>query len=189
MEMNTDPYQYRAYNEQTGWSGQESAREAVAYPQKPAPTGNGERPRQRESGVKPGSAAARMPKARAMQLVDRLKKALVVASLVSFSAFGGVIAYHQVNTVTTAAHTSSTTTQSTQTPSSQNTNSNSSDNQGFFGQQGGSNVGSGTSSQSSSSGSSASSQNSSSGSSSSGQSTSSGSSNAIPAPVTGSHTS
>lgn len=47
-----------------------------------------------------------MPKARALALVNTLKKSLVVASLAAFVSFGGLAAFHQVGT--TASNTAST---------------------------------------------------------------------------------
>lgn len=110
-----------------------------------------------------------MPKARALALVNTLKKSLVVASLAAFVSFGGLAAFHQVGT--TASKTASTS--STSTSSSQNSSKN------ILKQTGGNKIGTSTSSKgttSSSSSSSSSSQGTSSGTSSSSSSAASGSS-------------
>ncbi len=104
----------------------------------------------------------RMPKARALALVRSFKRWLVVASLVSFGTFSGLVAFHHVGTTTTANHTSSGSSQAAPASTSSSQNSNS-----FFNQQGGNNFGSSNSSQGSTS----------------------GSSNSSQAPVSGSHTS
>jgi hypothetical protein len=126
-----------------------------------------QRPQQRDGGQKP-KVVERMPKARALALVSKFKKGLVVASLVSFGTVSGLAAFHQIGTTTSStSKTSSGSSQSTSTPSSKNSSS--------FLNQGGNNLGSSSSSTGSTSSSS-----SSSGSSSSSSSTQS---------VTGSHTS
>jgi hypothetical protein len=83
-----------------------------------------------------------MPKARALALVNTLKKSLVVASLAAFVSFGGLAAFHQVGT--TASKTA--TTSSTSTSSSQNSSKNT------LKQTGGNKIGTSTSSQGTSSG-------------------------------------
>lgn len=87
-----------------------------------------------------------MPKARALALVNTLKKSLVVASLAAFVSFGGLAAFHQVGT--TASNTASTS--STSTSSSQNSGKN------ILKQSGGTKIGTSSSSQGTSSSSSSS---------------------------------
>lgn len=128
-----------------------------------------QRSQQKDGGQKP-KVAERMPKARALALVSKFKKGLVVASLVSFGTVSGLAAFHQVSTTSsTTSKTSSGSSQSTSTSSSQNGSS--------FLNQGGNNLGSSSSSTGSTSSSS---------SSSSGSSSSSSSSQSS---VTGTHTS
>jgi hypothetical protein len=86
-------------------------------------------PRQRVQTPPP----ARMPKARALALVNVFKKSLVVMSLATFASFSGLVAYHQIST--TASQKSST---STTTSSSQQKNNT------FFNQQGDNNLGTST---------------------------------------------
>ena|SRR2546421_4423542 len=109
-----------------------------------------QRPQQRRVDQKP-KPPERMPKARALALARTLKKWLVIASLVSFGTFSGLVAYHQVSTTNTANHTSSGSSQATPASTSSSSSQNSN---GFFNQQGGNNFGSSNSSQGSSSGSS-----------------------------------
>ncbi len=99
---------------------------------------------QRSVGQKPGTQA-KMPKAKALEIANALKRTLAVASIISFGMFGGLVAIHQVGTTTTqSTHSTSgsSNTSSTSTSSSQNSNN-------FFNQQGGNT--SGTSSSTSSS--------------------------------------
>jgi hypothetical protein len=99
---------------------------------------------QRITGQKPVKPA-KMSKARALKLVNALKRTLAVASIISFGMFGGLVAMHQVGTTTTQSTqstSSSSNTSSKSTSSSQNSNN-------FFKQQGGNT--SGTSSSTSSS--------------------------------------
>jgi len=123
---------------------------------------------QRDVGQKP-RAAEKMPKKRALALARTLKRWLVVASIVGFGTFGGLVAFHQVGTTASQISSGSSKTNSTSSSSSKNSNN-------FLKQQGGNT--SGTSSSSSSNSSSSSSSTSSS-------STSSSSSK----PVTGTSTS
>ena len=93
-------------------------------------------------------APEKMPKARALALAKTLKRGLVVASIVGFGTFSGLVALHQVGT---------TASQSTKTSSGSSTNStsnSSSQNSNSFLNQGGNNLGSSTSSSTSASGSS-----------------------------------
>src|SRR5438552_6642147 len=139
-----------------------------------------ELPRPRNSGLpqhgvgqKP-RAAEKMPKTRALALVRTLKRWLVVASIVSFGTFGGLVAFHQVGTTASQISSGSSKTNSTSSSSSKNSNN-------FLKQQGGNTSGTSSSSSSNSSTSKSSSSNSSTSSS----STSSSSSK----PVTGTSTS
>ncbi len=103
---------------------------------------------QRYTGQKSGKQA-KMPKERAMQLANALKRTLAAASIIGFGIFGGLVALHQVSTTTTQSTqstSSSSNTSSNSTSSSQNSNN-------FFNQQGGNT--SGTSSSTTSSNSSA----------------------------------
>ncbi len=117
------------------------------------------RPPQKGAVQKPRQPE-RMSKARVLALVRSFKKWLVVASIVTFGSFSGLVAYHQVST-TAINHTSSGSSQSTSSSSSSSSNSSSSSSNssnsssnGYFNQQGSSNFGSSSSSQSSVSGSS-----------------------------------
>jgi len=83
---------------------------------------------QRSAGQKAGTQA-KMPKARALDLANSLKRTLAVASIIGFGMFGGLVAMHQVST------TSSQSTQSTS--GSSNTSSSSQNSNNFFNQQGG----------------------------------------------------
>lgn len=120
-----------------------------------------------------------MPKARALALVDKMKKSLVVVSLAAFVSFGGLAAFHQVG-VSANKTASTSSTSSTTSTSSQSSSKN------FLKQTGGSNTGtssssSGTSSGTSGSSSTGSSSSTSQGSSSSTSSTGSSSSSSSPA--------
>src|SRR5207245_2228404 len=87
----------------------------------------------------------KMPKARALALVRTLKRWLVVASLVSFGTFSGLVALHQVGSTTVASQSSSTSSGSSQTTSSSNSSTQNSSSS--LNQQGGNNIGSSSSSQ------------------------------------------
>ena len=98
---------------------------------------------QRGVGQKP-RAAEKMPKTRALALVRTLKRWLVVASIVSFGTFGGLVAFHQVGTTASQISSGSSKTNSTSSSSSKNSNN-------FLKQQGGNTSGTSSSSSSSSS--------------------------------------
>ncbi len=66
---------------------------------------------------KPGTQA-KMPKARAMELANALKRTLAVASIISFGMFGGLVAMHQVGAITTQSTSGSSNTNSNQNTSS-----------------------------------------------------------------------
>ena len=97
-------------------------------------------------GKKPGTPA-KMPKARAVELANALKRTLAVASIISFGMFGELVAMHQVGTTTTQSTQS--TSGSSNTSSNQNSSSQNSNN--FFNQQGGNTSGTSSSTSSSSS--------------------------------------
>ncbi len=84
-----------------------------------------------------------MPKARALALVNTLKKSLVVAALAMFVSFSGLAAFHQVST--TASKTTSVSSTSSSS-SSQSSGKN------ILNQTGGSNIGTSSASQGTSSG-------------------------------------
>ena len=66
---------------------------------KRSPVVENQRPQQRD-GVQKPKVAERMPKAKALALVSKFKKGLVVASLVSFGTVSGLAAFHQIGTTT-----------------------------------------------------------------------------------------
>jgi len=147
--METNPYEY---DRTIPWIPQQNQLYEGRYvtdraSQQRSPDLQDQRPQQRRVDRKP-KPPERMPKAGALALARTLKKGLVIASLLSFGAFSGLVAYHQVGTTTTA-NTSSGSSQATPASTSSSQNSN-----GFFNQQGGNNFGSSNSSQGSSSGSS-----------------------------------
>src|SRR3989440_5307349 len=98
---------------------------------------------QRDVGQKP-RAAEKMPKKRALALARTLKRWLVVASIVGFGTFGGLVAFHQVGTTASQISSGSSKTNSTSSSSSKNNNN-------FLKQQGGNTSGTTSSSSSSSS--------------------------------------
>src|SRR5204863_10066262 len=89
-------------------------------------------------------AAEKMPKTRALASVRTLKTWLVVASIVGFGTFGGLVAFHQVGTTATQISLGSSKTNSTSSSSSKTRNN-------FLKQQGGNTSGTSSSSSSSSS--------------------------------------
>jgi len=106
---------------------------------------------QRAVGQKP-AALAKMPKARALALARTFKKWLVVASIVGFGTFSGLVALHQVGT--TASQSTHTSSGSSTTSTTTSTSSSTSQNSNSFLNQGGNNLGTSTSSSTSASGSS-----------------------------------
>lgn len=146
--METYPYEYDRYNQPTvGRSRQQQNYEGRSFPansnqpqayaptltrqrvpqaggsqklnqqQSYAPTPTQQRVPQAGATQKPKGPKP-MPKARALALVNTLKKSLVVASLAAFVSFGGLAAFHQVGaTATKTASASTTSTSSTQTNS------------------------------------------------------------------------
>src|SRR5437763_16909871 len=57
---------------------------------------------QQRGGDQKPKPPQRMPKVRALALARTFKKWLVIASLVSFGTFSGLVAFHQVGATTTA---------------------------------------------------------------------------------------
>ncbi|HVB22911.1 MAG TPA: hypothetical protein VNG51_13290 [Ktedonobacteraceae bacterium] len=167
--MATNPYEYDRYNQSiTGKPQQQHNYENRSFPanlnqkQSYVPTyqwlpqtGAAQRPNQQQ-GYAPvqqrvpqaavsqkakAQKAKPMPKARALALVNTLKKSLVVAALATFVSFSGLAAFHQVSTTA-----SKTTSVSSTSSSSQSSGKN------ILNQTGGSNIGTSSSSQGTSSG-------------------------------------
>ena len=182
--METNPYEY---NTPVQWRPQQNQLYEGRYvtartrPQQP-PVLQNYRPQAGSGNQKP-RPPEKMPKAQALALARTFKKWLVVASLVSFGTFSGLVAFHQVGSTTTSNQSTSTSSGSSSTSSSKSSSQNSSN----FLNQGGNNVGSSSSSQGSTSGSSSSSSSSSSTQGSTSGSNSSSSSSSTP--VSGTHTS
>src|SRR5579859_3545691 len=102
---------------------------------------------QRPTGQKP-KGPQKMPKAQAMALADRLKRAVAVASFIGFGTFSGLATLHQVGTTTTQSTQSSSGSSSSNSSNSTNSSSSSSQSSNNFLNQQGGNTG-GTSSSSS----------------------------------------
>ena len=150
--METNPYEY---DTSVQWRPQQNQLYEGRYVsprtgQQQPPVLQNQRPQLRSGNEKP-KPPEKMPKARALALARSFKKWLVVASLVSFGTFSGLVAFHQVGSTTTASRSTSTSSGSSQTTSSSKSSSSN------FLNQGGNNVGSSSSSQGSTSGSSSSS--------------------------------
>ncbi len=143
MEMN--PYEYDRTSQGTPQQNQMfQNKPAAAQDGQPSVQAQNQKLTQRSVGHKPGTQA-KMPKARALELANALKRTLAVASIIGFGMFGGLVAMHQVGTTTTSSTQStsgSSNTSSKSSSSSQNSNN-------FLQQQGGNT--SGTSSTSSNS--------------------------------------
>ncbi len=112
--------EYRPLNLPYQRSGNDSmqatqSRGQQAFPQQQVPPTRTQR--------QPGPA--KMPKAKALSLVRRLKQGVVVASLLSFGTFGALVVNHTVGTTTSQASTS-TTTSTTKTTTSTPTSTSSS---------------------------------------------------------------
>lgn len=155
--METNPYQYDNYVRTVPRVPQQNQYSEGRYVT--APTSQqrsavlpNQRLQQRGGAHSPKSAE-RMPKARALALARTLKKWLVIASLVSFGTFSGLVAYHQVATAATSTKSGESKQKTVSATPSSSQNSNNS----FFKQQGGNNFGSDSSSSTSASGSSSSS--------------------------------
>jgi len=135
--VETNPYNY---DTAIPWVPQQNqfyrGGDGRVYTNQRAPVVQNQRPQQRD-GVQKPKQAERMPKSRALALVSKFKKGLVVASLVSFGTVSGLAAFHQIGTT-------SSTTSKTSSGSSQSTSS--SQNSSSFLNQGGNNLGSSSSS-------------------------------------------
>src|SRR5947209_6547945 len=119
--METNPYEYNGYHEYNGYPQsvpripQQRQFAAGSYVNAPAsqpsyqhsPVVPQQKPQQKSGPQKPKSPE-RMPKARALDLARTLKKWITIASLASFSMFGGLVAYHQVSTAATQTASGST---------------------------------------------------------------------------------
>lgn len=164
--MQTNPYEYDNYNQPVAWIPQQNqlkppyeGRYVREYTRQSQPS-NIQNHRLQPATAKEQKPKApdRMSKARALALVRKFKKVLVVASIVSFGSFSGLAAYHQVITTTSQASsnthaTGSSSNSSSSTSNSSSSSSNTSSSSGsYFNQQGGSNFGSSNSSSSSASG-------------------------------------
>ena len=167
--MQTNPYEYDNYNQPVAWIPQQNqvkppyeGRYVREYTRQPQPS-NIQNQRLQPSTAKERKPKApeRMSKARALALVRKFKKVLVVASIMSFGSFSGLAAYHQAITTTSQASSSTHTTGSSSNSSSSTSNSSSSSSSSsntssssgsYFNQQGSSNFGSSNSSSSSASG-------------------------------------
>jgi hypothetical protein len=150
--METNPYEY---DTSVQWRPQQNQLYEGRYVsartgQQQPPVLQNQRPQLKNGNQKP-RPPEKMPKARALALARSFKKWLVVASLVSFGTFSGLVAFHQVGSTTTASRSTSTSSGSSSTTSSSKSSSSN------FLNQGGNNVGSSSSSQGSTSGSSSSS--------------------------------
>ncbi len=156
--METNPYQY---DTTVRWIPQQNqlyeGRHVTARTGQPQPPVLQNQRPQPGSGIQKPRPPEKMPKARALALAHTLKKWLVIASLVSFGTFSGLVAFHQVGTTTSQTNqtnkASPGSSQATPTTSSSSQNSD-----GFLKQQGGNNFGTSSSTQGSTSGSSSSAQ-------------------------------
>ncbi len=70
-------------------------------------------PRQQVSPTRKQPAPAKMPKAKALALLRKLKQGIVVASFLSFGTFSALAVSHTVGATTTSTSTSTSTTAST----------------------------------------------------------------------------
>jgi hypothetical protein len=105
MPQTNQFYEGRNFSPQGGWQRQPRPQPS-ALPQ----SGVGQQPKK---------APVKMPKARVLAMANRLKKGLVIASIMGFGMFGGLATLHQVGTTTTATTNKASST-SMQTSSSQN---------------------------------------------------------------------
>ncbi len=141
--METNPYRYDTYPS-FGNSQQQShaARVRLAPGEGSVLSGRFHT----EAGAQKSSVVGKMPKARALALAQKLKRGVVVASVLGFGAISGLIAFQQSAAAT--ATTSSTTSNSSQSSQSNSPSSSSSQDSGsFWGQQGRNNFGDQNSSQ------------------------------------------
>ena len=132
--MQTNPYDD---DRPLGWIPQQNrlneARYAPAHPSHQPASLQYQEWQQRVQDQKP-KRKERMPKARALELVNVYKNRLIVASLVIFGLLSGLVAFHQVG----AAANQGQVNPSQSAPVTQPSNG------GFFNQQGGNNFGSGS---------------------------------------------
>src|SRR5437588_11572790 len=119
METNTYEYdtsiqwkpQQNQFYEGRYVSPRTGQRPPVLQKQRPQPGSGNQKPRPPQ----------KMPKAQTLALARMFKKWLVVASIVSFGTFSGLVALHQVGSTTTTSN--STSSKSSQTTSTSNTSS------------------------------------------------------------------
>ena len=102
--METNPYEY---DTSVQWRPQQNQFYEGRYVsprtgQQQPPVLQNQKPQLRNGNQKP-KPPEKMPKARALALARSFKKWLVVASLVSFGTFSGLVAFHQVGSTTTAS--------------------------------------------------------------------------------------
>ena len=152
--MERNPYEYNNYEQFVPWQSQQQQYEGshtVRHTLQRNPVLQAQRPSQGGAGQKP-KLAKPMPKARALELVSKFKKWIIVASLATFVSIGGCAAFQQVS-ATTNTTSSNTAAASTSSNSTSSTSSNtaaastssaqqSSNNNSSFLNQGGSNIGS-----------------------------------------------
>src|SRR2546430_10050945 len=115
--METNPYEY---DTSVQWRPQQNQFYEGRYVsprtgQQP-PVLQNQRPQLRSGNQKP-KPPEKMPKARALALARSFKKWLVVASLVSFGTFSGLVTFQQVGSTTTATGSTSTSSGSSSTSS------------------------------------------------------------------------
>ncbi len=154
--MERNPYEYNNYEQFVPWQSQQQQYEGndtVRHTLQRNQVLQAQRPSQGGAGQKP-KLAKPMPKARALEMVSKFKKWIIVASLATFVSIGGCAAFQQVSATTnttssnTAAastasnSTSSTASNSTSSTTSTSSSQQSSNNNSSFLNQGGSNIGS-----------------------------------------------
>ena len=126
--METNPYEYDSYNKSVAWIPQQNqpdppyeGRYVRQYTRQQPSNVQNQRLQPAAGKEQKPKAPERMSKARALTLVHKFKKALVVASVVGFGSFSGLAAYHQA--ITTTSQTSSNTHTTPATGSSSNSSS------------------------------------------------------------------
>jgi len=129
--METNPYEYNSNNESVAWTPQQNrpdppyeGRYVREYTRQQQPSNVQNQKLQLAGKEQKPKAPERMSKARALNLVHKFKKVLVVGSIVGFGSFSGLAAYHQA--ITTTSQTSSNTQSTPATGSSSNSSSSSS---------------------------------------------------------------
>ncbi len=149
--MGTNLYEYdqngRLVPRTPSWNQPVEGRNVTArINQQHSPVLPNQRSQQKEQRHAP--KLVRMSKAQVLALTHRLKRWLIIASFLSFGTFSGLVAYHQVGTITTQTSSRSiqvtpTTSSSSQvTPTPTTTSTSSQNSNGFLKQQGGNNLGS-----------------------------------------------